>query len=93
MKHSLLSSMLGVFLLSAAGCRDHQKPLPTTMMPGASRETIVAQLNSLHATILSETPETIRAEYPSPDRSHPIRVELGFANGTLTRISAPPRAL
>lgn len=63
------------------------------MMAGASRAVIRAQLTSLHATILSETPEMIRAEYQAPGRDQRIRIELGFTNETLSRISALPRGL
>jgi PBP1b-binding outer membrane lipoprotein LpoB len=47
-----------------------------------SRDTVVQQLEQLHAPILTNTPELIRAELPRK-----VQVELSFAVGKLTEVN------
>jgi PBP1b-binding outer membrane lipoprotein LpoB len=49
---------------------------------GASRDTVVQQLEQLHAPILTNTPELMRAELPRK-----VQVELSFAGGKLTEVN------
>jgi hypothetical protein len=49
---------------------------------GNSRDAVAQQLEQLHAPILTNTPELMRAELPRK-----VQVELSFADGKLTEVN------
>jgi RNA polymerase sigma factor (sigma-70 family) len=54
---------------------------------GDARDVIVRYLEQIHAAILKDSPELIRAEFEkTPKVTKPMQVELGFIDGKLTRV-------
>jgi len=55
---------------------------------GSGRETIVHQLDQMHATILKDEPGLLLAEFEkTPQVARPLQVELSFIDGKLTRVN------
>jgi hypothetical protein len=55
---------------------------------GSGRDAIVRQLEQIHATILKDSPELLRAEFEkTPKMTKPMQVELSFIGGKLTRVN------
>jgi hypothetical protein len=53
---------------------------------GTTRDTISHQLQSAHATIVSNTPELLRAEYKTEDSGSLVQVEVKFGGEQATNI-------
>jgi hypothetical protein len=56
------------------------------LVRGAQRELVMHQLEQVHATIMTNTPELLRAEYKTADSKRPIQVELTFREGQVASI-------
>jgi len=55
---------------------------------GAGRDAIVRQLEQIHATILIDSPELLRAAFErTPNMTQDMQVELSFIDGKLTRVN------
>ena len=55
---------------------------------GSGRDAIVRQLEQIHATILKDSPELLRAEFEkTPKMTKPMQVELSFIDGKLTKVN------
>jgi RNA polymerase sigma factor (sigma-70 family) len=55
---------------------------------GSDRDAIVRQLEQIHATILKDSPELLRAEFEkTPKMTKPMQVELNFTDGKLTKVN------
>jgi RNA polymerase sigma factor (sigma-70 family) len=55
---------------------------------GDARDVIVRQLEQIHATILKDSPELLRAEFEkTPKMTKPMQVELSFIDGKLTKVN------
>jgi RNA polymerase sigma factor (sigma-70 family) len=58
---------------------------------GAKREDVVHQLEEIHASMLTNTPELLRAEFKTPDLTRPMQVELTFHDGKLAGVGYFPQ--
>jgi hypothetical protein len=56
------------------------------LVKGSNREFVVHQLEQVHATIMTNTPELLRAQYKTADSKRPIQVELTFREGQVASI-------
>lgn len=56
----------------------------------APREAVVQQLEQMHATLLTNTPELLRAEVERPGTKKPMQVELAFRAGKLSTVTYIP---
>ena len=86
--------LLGCLVLLAA-CAGPQEPVREytfEFRTGSSRETVEDQLHQMHAMILEDRPDLIRADIVRPDVSHPMPVELGFADGKLRSVNYGPES-
>ncbi len=53
---------------------------------GATQTDAVQHLEQIGATILTNTPERLRAQFKTPGMAKPWQVELGFRDGKLDRV-------
>jgi len=58
---------------------------------GATQEGILHQLAQMHATLLTNTPELVRAEFKVPELKRPMQVELAFHDGKLAVVNYFPQ--
>jgi RNA polymerase sigma factor (sigma-70 family) len=55
---------------------------------GDARDAVVRQLEKIHATVLKDSPELLRAEFEkTPQNPKPMQIELSFINEKLTRVN------
>jgi hypothetical protein len=56
---------------------------------GSDRDAIVRQLEQMHATILNDSPELLRAKFEKTPqmKKEPPQVDLNFTNGKLTKVT------
>ena len=64
------------------------QPLLMRFKKGSDRDTVSRELDRIHATVLTNTPEFLLAEVQSPVRM--AQVELHFADGKLTKVIYKP---
>lgn len=68
-----------------------QRVSTTNFEPGMGRDAIVQRLQQYEATILDDTPGMLRAQYKTAEMPRPMRVELAFTNGKLTKVNFVPQ--
>jgi hypothetical protein len=56
-----------------------------------SHDVIVKQLEQIHAKIIKDSPELLRAEFSAPEFKRLMQVELGFVDGKLTSVDYFPQ--
>jgi hypothetical protein len=75
-------------LVVLAGSSRHAPPPSASeigFVGGSSRDKAVHQLTQIHATILTNTPELVRAEFNVRELKRPMQVELTFSDGRLAK--------
>ena len=91
MKNIILTLACSLLLL---GCDRQSQPTVKTesvgIPYGATVEDALHQLQQIHATVLTNTPELVRAEFKKPDMPKPVQVELIFQAGKLDRVTYIP---
>jgi len=74
---------------SLADTGSHSKqPLRVSFEIGSDRDAVSRELEQIHATVLTNTPEFLLAEVQSPKRM--MQVELRFVDGKLTKVIYKP---
>lgn len=58
---------------------------------GSSRVIAAKNLEQIHATVLSDSPERLLAEFRAPDMKRPMQVELLFTNEILKSVNYSPQ--
>jgi len=91
MKNTITIIGCSLLLLGCGKQRSQQLGSSSGFTSGATRDAIVKQLESIHATTLKNSPEVILAEFSTPELKRPMQVELGFANGKLSRVNYIPQ--
>ena len=79
--------------LALVGCGPHQSQTTSQVgfVEGAAREDIIHQLEQMHATMLTNTPDLLRAEFTAPESKRPMQVELTFHEGKLAGVNIIPQ--
>lgn len=75
---------------NGTAARSYGQPLFSISFKGGSgRDAIVSQLEQMQATVLSNTPGLLRAEFKKTAtmKTKPMQVELNFINGKLTTVN------
>ena len=62
-----------------------KQPVSVGFTFGSDREAVSNQLEQIHATVLTNTPELLLAEFQAPTRM--MQVELRFVDGKLTKVN------
>jgi len=80
-------------LLMLAGYDAHHSAATSSVgfAAGATREDVVHQLQQMHATMLTNTAELVRAEFKVPELKKPMQVELTFLDGKLAGVNYIPQ--
>jgi hypothetical protein len=90
-KRVAIPVLCSFLLLGCDSQETGQRDSATGFMPGASRESVVQELQHIQATVLNDTPEMLRAEFKTPEMRNPMLVELAFADGKLTKVNYLPQ--
>ena len=79
-------------MLIGCGARESQQDTSSIgFTKGSSRDAIVKQLEQIHAKVLTDSPELLRAEFTSAKLKKPMRVELAFSDGKLESVNYIPQ--
>jgi predicted component of type VI protein secretion system len=75
---------------SRTNAGSHSKqPLSVSFTIGSDRDAVSRELEQIHATILKDSPEVLRAEFQAPTRM--VQVELSFVDGKVTKVNYIPQ--
>lgn len=90
----LMKSLFGICfcLLLVLGCSDQaKKQTQIGFTPGGGRDDILLYLGKINATLLTNAPELLRAEFNVPETKKRMQVELGFRDGKLAMVTYIPQ--
>ena len=78
-------------ILVGCGAHHSQNVSSVGFAGGAAQDGVVHQLEQMHATLLTNTPELVRAEFQPPELKRPMQVELTFRDGKLAGVNYIPQ--
>jgi hypothetical protein len=78
-------------MFAGCGARHSQSASSVGFTGGATQEEVFHQLAQMHATLLTNTPGLVRAEFKPAESKRPMQVELAFRDGKLAGVNYIPQ--